>query len=245
MMRKKFMIIVLFQVLLLAGIIAYRQYWVATGERVLLGTEPADPRDVFRGDYVTLNYDISSLDLKGLITAEQFRPRERIYVGLEKDPDNTYRAASVSRTPPAEGTFIQGRAGDELQLSKWEVLLQDDAGKTLSFSPRWFSGVDKGDRATFCIGEGNAVLHFYKEDAEYKPRCSTGKSVSGVVRDIRETKTRQLRVDYGIENYFLEEGKGRAIEGLRNAKSLKVEVSLRKDGKGIITGLFLDNKPLR
>ena len=164
---------------------------------------------------------------------------------LEKDPDNTYRAASVSRTLPADGKFIQGRAGDELELSKWEVLLQDDAGKMQSFGPRWFSGVDKGDRATFCIGEKNAVLHFYKEDAAYKPKCSTGKSVSGVVSDIRETKTKQLRVDYGIESYFVEEGKGKAIEALRNAKSLKVEVSLRKDGKGIITGLFLDNKLLR
>ena len=64
-MRRKFIIIVLFQVLLLVGIIAYRQYWVATGERVLLGTEPVDPRDIFRGDYVTLNYEISSLDLHG------------------------------------------------------------------------------------------------------------------------------------------------------------------------------------
>jgi len=244
-MRKKFIIIVLFQVLLLAAIIAYRQYWVATGERVLLGTEPVDPRDIFRGDYVTLNYEISSLDLTGLGTAEQFRPKERIYVLLEKAPDNTYKAASIIRTLPADGKFIQGRAGDEMQFSKWEVLLQDDAGKMHSLSPRWLSAMDKGDRTTFCIGENNVVLNFYNEDAPYKPKCITGKSVYGVVRDIRETKTKQLRVDYGIENYFIEEGKGKALEALRNTKGLKVEVSLRKDGKGIITGLFLDNKLLK
>jgi len=244
-MRRRFIIIVLFQLLLLCGIIAYRQYWVATGERVLLGTEPADPRDIFRGDYLALNYDISSLDLKGLGSGEQFRPKERIYVVLEKAPDNTYRAVSVSKSIPAGGKFIQGRAGDELQLAKWEVLLRDDAGKTRSFAPRWFSGMDKGDRAIFCIGERNTVLHFYKEDAAFKPECNTGKSVSGVITDIRETKTRELRVDYGIEDYFVEEGKGKAMEALRNTKSLKVEVSLRKDGKGIIAGLFLDDKLLR
>ncbi len=244
-MRRKFIFIVVFQVLLLAGIIAYRQYWVATGERVLLETETVDPRDIFRGDYVTLNYDISSLDLQALGTAEKFRPGERIYVLLEKGPDNIYRASAVSRKPPAEGKFIQGRAGAELQLSKWKVLLRDDAGKTQSFAPPWFSGVDKGDRATFCLGERNSVMHFYKEDAAYKPKCSAGKSVSGVVSDIRETKTKQLRIDYGIESYFVEEGKGRAIEAFRNVNNLKVEVSLRKDGKGIITGLFLDGKLLR
>ena len=244
-MRRKFLIIVLFQVLLLTAIIAYRQYWVAAGERVLLETEPADPRDVFRGDYVTLNYEINSLDLTGLGSADKFRPKERIYVVLKKAPDNIYMAASVSRTLPAGGKFIQGRAGDEQEFSKWEVQLQDDAGKIQSFEPRWFSGVGRGDRATFCIGGKNAVLHYYKEDAAYNPKCSTGKSVSGVVSDIRETKTRQLRVDYGIENYFIEEGKGKAIEALRNSKGLKVEVSLRKDGKGIIIGLFLDDKLLR
>jgi uncharacterized membrane-anchored protein len=244
-MRRKFIIIVLVQALLLAGIIAYRQYWVATGERVLLRTEPADPRDIFRGDYVTLNYEISSLDLTGLGTAEQFKARERVYVVLEKVADNTYRAASVSKTLPAGGKFIQGRAGDELQLSKWEVLLQDDTGKMQSLTPRWFSGVDKGRRATFCVGENNAVLHFFGEDAANKPACVSGKSVSGVVRDIRETRTRQLRVDYGIESYFVEEGKGKAIEALGNAGGLKVEVSLRRDGNGIITGLFADGKLLR
>ena len=124
-MRRKFIIIILFQVLLLAGIIGYRQYWVATGERVLLATESADPRDIFRGDYVTLNYEISSLDLTGLGTAEQFRPKERIYVVLGKDPDNTYRAASVSRKLPAGRTFIKGRAVYDQEFSKWRILLKD------------------------------------------------------------------------------------------------------------------------
>jgi uncharacterized membrane-anchored protein len=52
-------------------------------------------------------------------------------------------------------------------------------------------------------------------------------------------------VEYGIENYFVEEGKGRAVESSRNARQLRVEVSLRKDGKGIITGLFVDGKLVR
>jgi uncharacterized membrane-anchored protein len=49
-------------------------------------------------------------------------------------------------------------------------------------------------------------------------------------------------VEYGIESYFVEEGKGKAIESSRDARELRVEVSLRKDGKGIITGLFVNGK---
>ncbi len=62
-MRWKFIFFVLLQVALLVGIIAYRQYWVATGEKILLRTAPVDPRDIFRGDYISLRYDISTLDL--------------------------------------------------------------------------------------------------------------------------------------------------------------------------------------
>jgi uncharacterized membrane-anchored protein len=31
-------------------------------EEVLLQTRPVDPRDIFRGDYVTLSYDISDFN---------------------------------------------------------------------------------------------------------------------------------------------------------------------------------------
>ena len=62
---------------------------------------------------------------------------------------------------------------------------------------------------------------------------------------MRERRVRQVTVDCGIESYFVEEGKGRAIESARNARDLRVEVSLRRDGKGTITGLLLDGKRLR
>jgi uncharacterized membrane-anchored protein len=244
-MRLKFIIIILLQILLLTGIIAYRQYWVSTGERILLRTEPVDPRDIFRGDYVVLTYEISNLDLSALGSNEKFSNKERIYVVLDKDKDGTFRPASVSKTVPTGRKFIQGRAGYEQQVSRWQVQLQVDNDSLETFEPRWFSGMNKGDRVTFCVADNNRVLQFYREDASYKPKCDTGNAVSGVITDVKETKTRQLRVEYGIESYFVEEGKGRAIEAARNARSLKVEISLRKDGKGTITGLFLDNKLLR
>jgi uncharacterized membrane-anchored protein len=243
-MRSKFIFFVLLQVALLVGMIAYRQYWVATGEKILLRTAPVDPRDLFRGDYVSLRYDISAIDLSALDVKESFKPNEKIYVILEKNPDNTFSAKSVSRDLPVGKRFIQGRVQYERPSSKWEVLIRDDSQNLHELKPPWLWNVKKGDRITFCIDDRRNVINFYKEDADYKPKCR-GQSLSGFIEEIKEMKSRTLQVEYGIESYFVEEGKGRAIESSRNARELRVEVSLRKDGKGIITGLFVDGKLVR
>jgi len=243
-MRFKFIIFVLLQVALLIGIITYRQYWVATGEKVLLRTAPVDPRDIFRGDYVSLRYDISTLDLDGLGVKESFKPNEKVFVVLEKNPDGVFSAKTVSRKLPRERRFIQGRVQREMLSTRWEVVLRDESENLHSLRPQWFSNVKKGDRTTFCLDERGNVIQFYKEDADYKPKCR-GQSLVGIIEEIKETKSRTLNVEYGIESYFVEEGKGRAIESSRNARELIVEVSLRKDGKGMITGLFMDGKLMR
>jgi len=243
-MRWKFIFFVLLQVALLVGIIAYRQYWVATGERILLRTAPVDPRDIFRGDYVSLRYDISILDLDGLGAKGSFKSNEKVYVVLEKNQEGVFSAVSVSRGIPSGKRFIQGRVQYETTLSKWEITLMDDSENHHELKPQWFENMKRGDRVTFCLDERGNVLHFYKEDADYRPKCR-GESLSGTIEEIKEMKSRVLNVEYGIENYFVEEGKGRAIESSRNARELRVEVSLRKDGKGLITGLFLDGKRVK
>ncbi len=240
-MRSKFIFFVLLQVALLLGIIAYRQYWVATGEKILLKTAPVDPRDLFRGDYVNLSYDISTIDLGALNIKESFKPNEKVYVILNKKPDGIFVLQSLSKERPGGGKFIQGRAQREEPSSKWEVLLKDDSGNIHELKPRWFWNVKKSNRVTFCLDDGGNVLNFYKEDDDYRIKCK-GQSLTGTIEEVREMKSRTLRVEYGIESYFVEEGKGRAIESSRNARELSVEVSLRRDGKGIITGLFVGGK---
>ncbi|KAF0145038.1 MAG: hypothetical protein FD156_1365 [Nitrospirae bacterium] len=243
-MRIKFILLILLQVLLLAGIIGYREYWIATGDRVLLRTAPVDPRDIFRGDYVQLSYDITNLDLDILSAKEDFRPNEKIYVALVKNEDGTYRALSAGKAMPQGVKFIQGRVKYETPVTqRWEIQLKDDSGNIHALAPRWFSGVNTGDRVTFCLGQRNNVVNYFKEDVQYKPYCSPGNlTITGTIEDIKEIKFRQVNVEYGIESYFVEEGKGRAIESARNAKEVKVEVALKKDGKGIITGLMMDSK---
>lgn len=244
-MRLKFIALVLLQVLLLVGIAGYRQWWAATGTRVVLRTEPVDPRDLFRGDYVRLAYGITNLDLDQFGMREDFRHNDPIYVLLEREADGTYRPASLSKSEPTSGTFIQGRVlRGVTQVSRWEIAVRDDAGTVEMLRPSWFT-FKQGDRLHFCLNGQGAVMNMARADSGDVCWNKAWRQVVGTVEEVRERRVRQVTVDYGIESYFVEEGKGRAIEAARNARDLRVEVSLRGDGKGTITGLLLDGKRLR
>lgn len=247
-MRLKFIIVILVQILLLTGIIAYRQHWVDTGARILLRTEPVDPRSLFRGDYVTLSYEITNLDLDRLSSKEDFKRKEKVYVTLAKNDDGTYRAASISKTQPSGKRFIQGRVKRfSTHTTRCEVKLRDTFGNVHYLEPRWFSKGNKGERMTFCLDDTGRVIRNYMTDDPIQQEygCKMGTPIAGTVEEVKEIKFRQLTVEYGIESYFVEEGKGRSIEKARNARDLIVEVSLNKDGKGIITALYMDGKMVR
>jgi uncharacterized membrane-anchored protein len=58
-----FLALVVLQVLVVGNMARGRQVILDSGARVTLGTRPIDPRDLFRGDYVVLEYEISRIDL--------------------------------------------------------------------------------------------------------------------------------------------------------------------------------------
>lgn len=62
-MKKKHVIgIALFWILCAIWFLAYKEYTNIVGTVVYLKSVPVDPNDVFRGDYVILWYDISSIN---------------------------------------------------------------------------------------------------------------------------------------------------------------------------------------
>jgi uncharacterized membrane-anchored protein len=66
---------------------------------IRLRTVPVDPRDLFRGDYVVLNYAISTIAAaKG---EPAFRRGDTVYVTLTRDPDGFSRAVAASMSRPA------------------------------------------------------------------------------------------------------------------------------------------------
>ena len=64
-MKLKLLIVVLaLQSAWLLGTVARQEGVLATGKVILLETQPVDPRDPLRGDFVRLNYKISNVPLK-------------------------------------------------------------------------------------------------------------------------------------------------------------------------------------
>lgn len=88
------------------------------GEEILIKTMAYDPRDVFRGDYIKLNYEINEIDISKL--SQEILDRideENHYVDIEKRAvyvvlrkiDNYYEVHRATLKKPEEGIYIQGR----------------------------------------------------------------------------------------------------------------------------------------
>ena len=98
----------LVQVALIALMVADRVRILRTGTEVMLKTRALDPRDFLRGDYVTLGYDISSVDAGALKGTPGGGKGSSLYVKLAPDPDGFYKAVSLHRelVPLAPGEVM-------------------------------------------------------------------------------------------------------------------------------------------
>ena len=100
------------QIAVLAGIVIMRSRPLLTGDTVLLRVVPVDPRDMFRGDYVTLGYEISRLtpgQVQGLSNPAENLIGRTVYVVLVPEADGAHfkgGVASVDR--PSSGKYIRG-----------------------------------------------------------------------------------------------------------------------------------------
>ena len=74
----------------------YHEWVFHYGEVLLLRTRPVDPRDILRGDYMILNYDISTLPAANNI---ELKTGQKVFVALEKHGE-FYEALAVSAEIP-------------------------------------------------------------------------------------------------------------------------------------------------
>jgi uncharacterized membrane-anchored protein len=86
-----------------------------TGEPVLLRVAPVDPRDMFRGDYVNLGYEISRPTADGSANSAMTSSRladlagQTIYVTLQPGEDGKHwRSSGYQLERPTSGKFIRG-----------------------------------------------------------------------------------------------------------------------------------------
>lgn len=98
--------------ILYAGI-EQRAAILRSGHEVVLQTEPVDPRDLMRGDYVTLNYEISSVARKD-IEGQPPNDARSVYVALKAGNGGVWHLSRASFAPfndlSADEVMIRGTA---------------------------------------------------------------------------------------------------------------------------------------
>ena len=111
--KKIFIGIGIFWVLIIGGFIGFKEFTLRTGEEVLLKTLPVDPRDLFRGDYVILRYDVSRVDTTATtLKASDVQIWSTVYVVLDISDDRISSMKDIVRDKPSAWTFIRGTVKD-------------------------------------------------------------------------------------------------------------------------------------
>lgn len=105
-MKKKVTIVIFIWLIIICSFVLTQEFTLRSGTQVLLKTVPVDPRDLFRGDYVILNYKIAQ------IPSNLYLPNNKtVYVTLDTDEDNVASAVEYSEKKPSNKLFIKGTAG--------------------------------------------------------------------------------------------------------------------------------------
>jgi uncharacterized membrane-anchored protein len=169
----RILLVLALQTVALGGMIVQRQILLHSPQVVTLKVVPIDPKDMFRGDYVTLNYGISLLELSKL------------------------RADRVSAGKSSVGLWQEG-------------------------------GVTEGDTVYVTIVQKNGVWTPVALGRERVIAVPGGIVLQGKV--VPSWQSGFVRVDYGIESYFVPQGTGRQIEEEAQKGDLSADIAV--DTKG-------------
>lgn len=128
--KTSFIIAVAGQLALLVLLVLYKLATFSSGTEILLQLRPVDPRDMLRGDYVTVRYDISRIHAYG---TEHIQNGDTVYVPLYKESGKFWSSyGGVTKQLPLSTNgqlYIKGvvtsGAFDPGTVSKPESMYQD------------------------------------------------------------------------------------------------------------------------
>jgi uncharacterized membrane-anchored protein len=93
--------VALVQTAVLAWMVIDRVILLRSGREIVLPIVPVDPRDLFRGEYVRLDYPIGRVRL-ATADGPPVKRNDTLYVGLEKTGEDDWRPVKVARTLPRQ-----------------------------------------------------------------------------------------------------------------------------------------------
>lgn len=119
MKRKLVILAIALQFVILAIMALEREYIVQYGTEVYLRTAPIDPRDIFRGDYVRLRYEISQIskrDSQGSLSDNMTKkPKDSIvYSVITSGEGGISKLQYITDSKPDDALFIKGRLSHRL-----------------------------------------------------------------------------------------------------------------------------------
>ena len=181
--RNKFIIAIAIQTAILFFIVLFNLLILSGDEEVFLKIRPADPRDPFRGDYITFQYDISRIKGSFFDSSEKIKYGDKIYIPLLKRKNYHVAANRISKNKPDTGMFIKGTVNDIRQKGDSldevfvsygieEYFIPENSGRNVNFNGQnTFAKVvlDKN---------GNAVLkNVYVNGKLWPPKDTPKKSI--------------------------------------------------------------------
>ena len=169
--------VILLQIGFILSIPVIKEAEIRSGKVIVVETIPVDPQSLFRGDYINLNYEFSTIDLRKVKHDKRyFEKGQRVFVKLSK-ATGSWEAVQVSSKP------IENIGPNEVMI----------IGSVKSSGP-WDDNIS---------------------------------------------------VVYGIESYFVPEGKGKYIEEKIIDKRVTVELSISKRGFASVRRIFIDEKEVK
>ncbi|MET0070089.1 MAG: GDYXXLXY domain-containing protein [Candidatus Thiodiazotropha sp.] len=101
-----------FQILAVAALAISREWIVKTGREMTFQTAPIDPRDIFRGDYVRLEYlfsNVSSHQFDNQIIQTGIKKGTKVYLSLQTGDNGISWGSRLSLRPPEQIPYLAGR----------------------------------------------------------------------------------------------------------------------------------------
>jgi uncharacterized membrane-anchored protein len=196
----------------LSGMLVLHAWPLWTGEPIYLRVRPVDPRDLFRGDYVTLGYDVDTLRLR---VPPEFR--------------------QVPITPPEPGTPAAPAWPEVDPIGDWWRPDSVTRGWTAAQHRRT---VYLQLRAEASAVPGVPVIHVPVSISDRPVADAT--NLRGRIRLLRDDYV--LTMDFGIDALFVREGTGRPIENaiLDRGTPVYAEVAVAKSGAARVRALVVD-----
>lgn len=105
-----FALCIALQIILIGTVFGVRYYTRINGAAVVVHASQYDPRDLIRGDYLLLSYDIGMMNKYQIDNGLDVKPGDVVYVSLEKSSyTNYWQVRRVSHAPPQDfPVFLKG-----------------------------------------------------------------------------------------------------------------------------------------